>query len=163
MQLLWKNVICCQKNFQKWNKSQLQHQLTVLHDKLHNIGDTPRDDQSIHTDQQLVDNIKELCSREDILWRQTSRVEWLQEGDSNTHYFHLRASARNMWDKISMLVTDAGNILTDMFDIERKIFSYFSDLFKAGTSLDDSNVEHAMEYRITQDDNDMLPYFLNLR
>lgn len=38
--------------------------------------------------------IVELNYREEIMWRQRSRIQWLAEGDGNTQIFHQKANSR---------------------------------------------------------------------
>ena len=61
----------------------------------------------------VVDIIMELNYREEIMWRQRSRIAWLTEGDRNTHFFHLRANQRRKQNKISRLLKGDGSFTED--------------------------------------------------
>jgi hypothetical protein len=47
--------------------------------------------------------LDELLAKEEIKWKQHSRMEWLKEGDQNTAYFHHKATCRSKKNNISKL------------------------------------------------------------
>ena len=42
----------------------------------------------------LKRELHSLLTKEEQLWRQRSRAEWLKAGDRNTRYFHCQATQR---------------------------------------------------------------------
>ena len=53
--------------------------------------------------------VNDLLQKQEIMWRQRSRVDWLKEGDLNTSFFHGRASMRKRKNKISKLKSSSGD------------------------------------------------------
>jgi hypothetical protein len=47
-----------------------------------------------HVEIKINDRLIELFNREEIMWRQRSRIEWFSGGDKNTKFFHQRASVQ---------------------------------------------------------------------
>jgi hypothetical protein len=66
-----------------------------------------------HEEIKIVDRLVELRFREETMWRQRSRIQWLTEGDKNTHFFHMRASQRKKKNKINGLKRPDGTTTQD--------------------------------------------------
>ncbi|KAH1046377.1 hypothetical protein J1N35_037161 [Gossypium stocksii] len=54
-------------------------------------------------DCQLRVEYKKILNEEELLWKQKSRVDWIQFGDRNTKLFHNKAFFRRSLNKISAL------------------------------------------------------------
>jgi hypothetical protein len=55
--------------------------------------------------------------------RQRSQVEWLQEGDRNTAFFH--SKARRKTDHINALVGEDGTVCTDQSEIKGMVHTFY--------------------------------------
>jgi hypothetical protein len=80
------------------------------------------------TIRKVSDPMNELLYKEEMLWLQSSRINWLKEGDQNTKYFHHKAVWRARKNKIKKL-KDADGVWKDVpMDMERLTTSYFKEL-----------------------------------
>jgi len=69
----------------------VRHELKALNEELERMrSDTTRAGGPSHVEIKVVERIMELNHREEIMWKQRSRITWLTEGDRNTRFFHLR-------------------------------------------------------------------------
>ena len=66
---------------------------------------------------------------EEIFWKQKYRIDWLQEGDRNTAFFHNSVKARRQGNTLSSLITREGMHLSSNVDISRAAVNYFSNFF----------------------------------
>ncbi len=82
--------------------------------------------------------LEEWELREEIFWKQKSRINWLQEGDRNIAFFHNSVKARRHGNSLSSLVLPDGTQIYSCEAISREAVNYFSDLF----SREDSGVGH---------------------
>jgi hypothetical protein len=62
--------------------------------------------------------LDELVLREEMMWRQRSRVTWLKHGDQNTKYFHRKASWRAKKNKIKKLKKEDGQVVQNQDELE---------------------------------------------
>ena len=73
----------------------------------------------------LKAKVYDVMVKEDCLWQQRSRVDWLKAGDLNTSYFHSRANQRNRRNYISKLLLDSGEVLEEDHKIGKAFVDYF--------------------------------------
>ncbi|KAL0427273.1 UNVERIFIED_CONTAM: hypothetical protein Slati_2902100 [Sesamum latifolium] len=74
--------------------------------------------------EELKSELVENLAREEMMWKQRSKAEWLREGDKNTAFFHARASERRKKNTIRTLETEAGSLTSDRRIIKEVILRY---------------------------------------
>lgn len=81
----------CAGKISCWNKSSfggVQDQLNNLRTKLEEIQNNERTPATVEEESKIMIELDEWRFREELLWKQRSRIQWLMEGDLNTRYFH---------------------------------------------------------------------------
>jgi hypothetical protein len=89
----------------EWDRNKfgsVNKEIKALKDRLGRLqnGDYLRNQTEIGAIKVRLD---EILLREEIMWRQRSRVVWLKEGEQNTSFFHRKVSGRAKKNKISKL------------------------------------------------------------
>lgn len=97
-------------------------------------------------------NLEDLMVSEELYWQQRAKSFWLQDGDSNTKYFHACASSRKRRNQVGYLKDESGTVVSkqeEMCEVVEKYFrKNFSDEGRATReSMDD------MEAVITESQN----------
>ncbi|KAL0286683.1 UNVERIFIED_CONTAM: hypothetical protein Sangu_2471600 [Sesamum angustifolium] len=106
--------------------------------------------------------LEECLEREELIWKQKGKTQWLREGDRNTSFFHSEASERHKHNMVSQLLYERGAILTSQEDIQKAISDYFHDIF-CSTKPEPHKVDEILgviEPRVTEEVNKELlhPY-----
>jgi sulfite reductase beta subunit-like hemoprotein len=63
------------------------------------------------------DRHSKVLTQEEMFWKQRAKMHWLKDGDSNTKFFHMSASARNSRKKIKKLTDQNGNTVTNQDEL----------------------------------------------
>ena len=94
--------------------------------------------------------------KEDAMWKQRARLNWFQEGDRNTRFFHARASSMFQKNLIEGIF-DADEVWqVDQEEIEKVFIEYYSDLFISSKPSKFAEIAEAMQPKVTQSMNAML-------
>ncbi|KAJ3708440.1 hypothetical protein LUZ61_012145 [Rhynchospora tenuis] len=64
-----------------------------------------------------------------VYWKQRSRLQWENEGDRNTRFFHTVATNRRRHNLITMVKKDDGQLTGEEKIIREKFLQYFRDLY----------------------------------
>ena len=86
----------------------------------------------------LQKRLNELQTINETYWRQRSRVQWLQEGDRNTAFFHRRASNRKSRNTIKGLLNEEGVWSSDRDEVAKVLIQYYENIFRAAPVDSDS-------------------------
>ncbi|RVW96745.1 putative mitochondrial protein [Vitis vinifera] len=65
--------------------------------------------------------VEDLLLKEEVHWRQKSRVKWIKEGDCNSKFFHRMANGRGSRKFIKSLISERGVTLSNIEDISEEI------------------------------------------
>ncbi|CAD6237595.1 unnamed protein product [Miscanthus lutarioriparius] len=110
----------------------------------------------------IADRIVELNHREEVMWKQCSRVTWLTEGDWNTHFFHLRSSQRRWRNKISKLKMVDGSFTKDEAVMASMTTEFYRSLYTAEGTADTDQLLDTVPTKVTGEMNDMLLKLIGL-
>ncbi|KAH6775310.1 hypothetical protein C2S52_012871 [Perilla frutescens var. hirtella] len=107
--------------------------------------------------QRLVEGkMAELLRKEELMWKQRSRVAWLSEGDKNTSFFHRMASGRQKRNCISQIRNSDGVLIQDINEVENVFRLYFVDLFTHREDIDTEETLAAVNPIVTGEMNSKL-------
>lgn len=99
--------------------------------------------------------LNDLMVHEEEYWRQRAKMFWLEEGNTNSKFFHASTSTRKKINHISYLKIEDGDMVTTEQGMPAVIKDYFLNIFASSNSdtEDDQDTEASV---ITGERNRML-------
>ena len=71
-----------------------------------------------------------LLHREEMMWAQKARCNWIILGDRNTKYFQTIVKLRRARNRILQLRTEDGSVIEDQKGIENLLVDHFQKSYK---------------------------------
>jgi hypothetical protein len=141
------------KTLRSWSKRKfgnVTRELQKLREKLSSLQAVNGPREEIRA---ITDLMNETLYREEMLWLQRSRIDWLREGDRNTKYFHRRAVWRARRNKILKLRDENCVVNTVPIDMQRMSVSYFKSLYTRDPNLVHSAITDLVQEKISMEMN----------
>ena len=97
----------------------------------------------------LRGEVYDLMVKEECLWQQRSRVDWLKSGDLNTSYFRSRATHRNKRNFISKLKLEDGSMVDGDRQIGEALVDYFKQIFTSTSPSSFEQILRGIDTKVT--------------
>lgn len=79
----------------------MQKKIQELKSKIEKIQNLLRKQLSNIHERITVDELDECYRREEIYWREKVKARWIEEGDTNKHYFHVTTIVHRRFNTIN--------------------------------------------------------------
>ena len=103
--------------------------------------------------QAVQDHMNDLMYKEELMWLQRSRIDWLREGDRNTKFFHQRAMWRARKNKVKFLIDDSGARVEKKEKMGDLVDAYFQSLFTCDNALVQAPLVQLVQPKVTDEMN----------
>ncbi|XP_050145591.1 uncharacterized protein LOC126621231 [Malus sylvestris] len=134
----WNKKICdCRARLLRWSGRKFSQRRWKIQEMMSQLGrlqmDWRSNSQEIEGLSKAVDT---LWSQEECVWKQKSRVQWLQEGDANTKFFHQSTLQRRRRNKVVTLKNDNEEWVDNPDQVRRLFDEHFMALFSSSGHRD---------------------------
>lgn len=122
-------------DLQVWNRENFGN---IFHQKKHLMAriagvqqrlSTATDRGLLKLESKLRRELDDILQREETLWYQKSRVDWIKDGDRNTTFFHLSTIVRRWKNKIVAIRGPNDDWIFDKDLVKAHFVDYFTKLF----------------------------------
>lgn len=133
--MLWETLGNLEKELASWNEHTFGYITKRKKELLRRIGGIQKslqDHANTHLENlemELHKELKEVLMQEEILWFQKARTKWLNDGDRNTTYYHLKTKIRRSRNRITSLKDEEDNWVEGRQEVGNLFNQYFQTLF----------------------------------
>jgi hypothetical protein len=148
-----KNVL---KSLKMWSREKFGSIRREIEEKRKDLAELQAADVDRNAIREAIREMNELLYREEMLWLQRARVDWLREGDRNTKFFHQKATWRARKNRIRKLKEAQGVWVEDQARMKEMVNEYFQELYTKDPQVSPVQVCDLFEQQITVEMNESL-------
>ncbi|KAF3955924.1 hypothetical protein CMV_018914 [Castanea mollissima] len=104
------------KDLIRWNKQvfgKVENDIWLKQAQLQSIQNSIHTVDNVRKEKLFREELETLIRREEVMWTQKARCNWVVLGDRNTRYFQTMVKQRRARSKILQLKTDDGEVIED--------------------------------------------------
>ena len=149
----------CSSSLQSWNRTNFGHvgrKIASLSKKLQWPECLPGGEANMEEIHDTKRELNKLPSAEEEMWKQRLRNCWFKSGDSNTSFFHEKASKRHQWNTITRLLDSNGNWQDEEDIMGHILVEYFQELFTTSCPTISEELLDAIHPKVTNRMNEVL-------
>ena len=159
MYSVWEKIHACRRGLRSWSRQSfgnVKSRIKKVEDQLKEAKGASMQGLDHYRVSELKAELYSLLAKEERLWRQRSRVDWLRAGDRNTRYFHCRATQRQRRNYITRLKNQAGQWTTTHDQVPSLFIEYFNSLFQTVNPEQVEEVVEDIQSVVTEEMNSQL-------
>lgn len=140
----------CGEKLSEWNNQsfgRVQKRIRALKKELISLKDGTRTVDSTKKEASIFGELDEWLSREELLWRQRGRMDWLKGGEHNTTFFKAKATQRKERKRVESLVNEDGVEVFQEDEVMAEFCKYFNNIFQSSLSVPAYTAEEYVKFR----------------
>lgn len=142
-----------------WNRTvfgNIHQKIQQLHHHIQELQQQAQTPQYLLLEQAISHELDKLEKREVIFWKEKAKARWIEDGDHNTHYFHVTTLIHRRYNQINYLLNSDHSWISDRHLIGGTFEAYFQRIFASVHPVCPNSLQDIMRPTITADMNTCL-------
>lgn len=122
-----------------WNKhvfGRVELEIKKKLAELQGIQDSIASIEDVRKEKILREELERLLNREETMWAQKARSDWVSFGDRNTRYFQTVVRQRRAMSRIVHIKNEDGILMEDPMEVESRLVNHFKASFEDADQID---------------------------
>lgn len=122
----------CGQQLKRWGANKFGYLPTRISDlqaKTSQLNYVLTNDDNLISIRQMETKLDHLLALDESYWKQRSIMDWLANGDTNTKFFHHKASTRRRINRINGILSSTNEWQTDSKEVQSIFLQYFTSFF----------------------------------
>lgn len=116
----------------EWNKlvfGDVYQKLQQLRQTIEQLQNQPQVGNNLQFEQAVVRDLTAMEKQAEIFWKERAKTQWIEEGYSNTHYFHVTTLIHRRYNRVDYLKNAENTWIYDRQSIGAEFETHFCNIF----------------------------------